>query len=182
MFILTYKYCPKCEQWQGLGEFGKDKSRKDGLSCYCRKCKTKNTKHYRNKRAEYYREYDRQRYQGHVPEFIEKAKAWASENLEKRLEISRRWDHANREYSQVKTQNRRAKIKGNGGSVTKAEWKALKEKYGNKCLYPGCENTKLTMDHIVPVELGGKTAIDNIQPLCQHHNSSKGAKVIDYRV
>ena len=40
---------------------------------------------------------------------------------------------------------------------------------------------KLTVDHIVPVSLGGKNTIDNLQPLCLTCNSKKHNKIIDYR-
>lgn len=36
----------------------------------------------------------------------------------------------------------------------------------------GFEN--LTMDHIMPVSRGGKTELENLQPLCRRCNSSKG--------
>ena len=70
----------------------------------------------------------------------------------------------------------------NGGKITKGEWKSVLDKYGNVCLYPGCKETKLEMDHVIPVSLGGKNSIENVQPLCTKHNRKKHAKIIDYRV
>jgi 5-methylcytosine-specific restriction endonuclease McrA len=53
-------------------------------------------------------------------------------------------------------------------------------KYGKKCLCCGSEN-KLSLDHVIPIQKGGKDEIENLQPLCKSCNSSKGIKVIDYR-
>ena len=39
----------------------------------------------------------------------------------------------------------------------------------------------LTVDHVVPLSLGGGNGIDNIQPLCQNCNSSKGKGTIRYK-
>ncbi|KKL99439.1 hypothetical protein LCGC14_1814420 [marine sediment metagenome] len=36
----------------------------------------------------------------------------------------------------------------------------------------------LKVDHIIPVSRGGKTHPDNLQTLCQHCNSGKGAKIV----
>jgi len=81
------------------------------------------------------------------------------------------------------TQNRRAKIRTNGGIVTPKEWIEICDHWGNKCLCcgkPGDYRT-LTMDHVKPVKLGGKHIASNIQPLCQSCNSRKHIQEIDYR-
>ena len=60
-------------------------------------------------------------------------------------------------------------------------WRDVLEKYGNKCLCCGKTNIKLQVDHVVPVILGGKSEIDNIQPLCGSCNVKKGGRYIEYR-
>ena len=37
------KRCPDCERWLPLEAFGKHKSTKDGLRCYCKECNRKRT-------------------------------------------------------------------------------------------------------------------------------------------
>jgi len=66
------------------------------------------------------------------------------------------------------------------GRHTEVEFDALCEKYGRRCLACG-EVTRLTPDHIVPISQGGSDTIDNIQPLCESCNKSKGAHTMDYR-
>lgn len=52
--------------------------------------------------------------------------------------------------------------------------------YGNVCVCCGAKG-RLTVDHVIPLCLGGSNTIDNIQPLCRSCNPSKGIKIIDYR-
>ena len=33
------KRCPKCDTYKSLDQFGKDKSKKDGLKVWCKSCK-----------------------------------------------------------------------------------------------------------------------------------------------
>lgn len=52
--------------------------------------------------------------------------------------------------------------------------------YGKKCLC--CNSTeKITIDHVVPVFLGGADNIGNLQPLCKSCNSKKSSTIKDYR-
>lgn len=61
------------------------------------------------------------------------------------------------------------------GSITLDEWEQMKETYSYTC--PSClrkePEIKLTIDHIRPLSRGGRSSIENIQPLCRSCNSSK---------
>ena len=70
--------------------------------------------------------------------------------------------------------------RGATGSHTTQEWIDLKKVYGNKCVRCGEKEYighALTIDHKIPVSLGGTHNIDNLQPLCSRCNSSKGNNV-----
>lgn len=101
---------------------------------------------------------------------------YSEKNRGKINELSKRWAKNNREKRNA---NQRAR-RGAGGFVGNEDWDRVCNEYGNLCVC--ClEPKKLTLDHIVAVTNGGRTEIDNIQPLCAKCNSSKGAKTIDYR-
>ncbi len=67
------------------------------------------------------------------------------------------------------------------GTHTNTEWLSLVRFCGSKCLRCGCDNQRLTKDHIVPVYQGGSDSIDNLQPLCRPCNQSKSGDNIDFR-
>lgn len=78
--------------------------------------------------------------------------------------------------------NRTKQLKKNGGTHTERQWRDLKRHWGNKCACCGMPEhlVPLTKDHIIPVALGGKDTIDNLQPLCQSCNSTKGKTIVRF--
>lgn len=91
-------------------------------------------------------------------------------------------DHKRKQiaYSMRAIHARRARKQNQGGSYTAQEWRDLCTKYGHVCLCCG-ERKSLTIDHVLPISLGGDNTINNIQPLCLACNLRKHAKHIDYR-
>jgi 5-methylcytosine-specific restriction endonuclease McrA len=103
--------------------------------------------------------------------FPEKNQQWVKENLEKVRLNARRGNH-----------KRRSNKARNGGSFTSTEWLDLLNRYEHKCLCCGEKNIVLSIDHVIPISKGGINSIENIQPLCSSCNSRKGNKTIDYRI
>jgi 5-methylcytosine-specific restriction endonuclease McrA len=95
----------------------------------------------------------------------------------------KKWYIANKDKAVVYSHLRRARKAANGGSFTAEEWEALKRCYVYTCLRCGKvePEIKLTVDHVVPVALGGPNILGKIQPLCKACNQSKGIKITDYR-
>lgn len=102
--------------------------------------------------------------------------------LPERREIQRATvEQPNRAKQIERVLRRRARLLGAEGEHTAEEFLALCEKYGNVCLC--CKEEKpLTIDHVVPLILGGTNDIENIQPLCRSCNSKKHIKIVDYRL
>lgn len=127
------------------------------------------------------REYDRQRNRENPRRSREATLKWYRANKEHHLSVGQKWRKENPESNRALRARRRARINGNEGSYTGTEFKRLCSQYDNRCLACGRNDVPLTADHVVPVSCGGSNYIDNIQPLCQSCNSSKGTKTIDYR-
>ena len=60
----------------------------------------------------------------------------------------------------------------------KRRYEHLCKKWGNKCVYCGCNNIKLEIDHIIPKSCGGSNKISNLTLSCKKCNQAKGSKSI----
>lgn len=198
MFILTRKKCSRCGKKKFPNEFPKYKRNKDGLLSWCFVCERERIHKYRannaDKNHEYYRKYrdanrgkvqgySRKHYAANADKERERRRKWASENSEKKSEINRKWRVSHLDKLSEYQRERRACKLSNGGKITAQEWQSLKKYYDYTCLC--CmrrePEIKLTLDHVLPLKLGGKNIIQNAQLLCESCNSRKGARHIDYR-
>ena len=62
----------------------------------------------------------------------------------------------------VQLARRRARKLNAEWNFTVEEYEALYEKYGNACLRCGDGEAVLTLDHVVPLSLGGSNLMENI--------------------
>lgn len=108
-------------------------------------------------------------------------KLWRENNPARIRATARKRYVENHDVAIATNHRKRARRRNAAGSYTAGEWRALVNKYDNKCLCCGRDDVKLTMDHIVPLSMGGSNDIDNIQPLCLSCNVKKGVKMTDYR-
>jgi 5-methylcytosine-specific restriction endonuclease McrA len=93
--------------------------------------------------------------------------------LERRLTIDAAKKTASRAYY-------RAHAHGYcGPNFTGAEWLALLLECGGRCLRCGTEDP--TVDHVIPLSLGGPNTIENVQVLCAECSSGKGDDSTDFR-
>ena len=91
----------------------------------------------------------------------------------------REWCRRNRDKCAARTARRKARKKAATGAFTDEDWARIKRAHGYRCA--GCDKPEslflvLTVDHIVPLALGGSNDASNIQPLCLPCNSGKGAR------
>jgi 5-methylcytosine-specific restriction endonuclease McrA len=61
--------------------------------------------------------------------------------------------------------------------LSNADWKTLKELYGNKCASCGRQepDVKLSPDHKIPRSRNGSNDLGNLQPLCEQCNNIKSS-------
>lgn len=159
--LSPLKRCTKCKEWKQATPdyFYRKGGGRDGLVSWCKIC---------------FKEAVRRRYRAN-PE----------RSRERSREGSRRWREARPERARRKhgerVRRRRALKAGAEGTFTEAEFLALCELHGGRCLACGRTDLPLQRDHVVPLSRGGRNDISNIQPLCQQCNDSKGTESTDYR-
>lgn len=189
------KQCSRCKEWFALDMFCKNRRMKDGLNIYCRDCHNRNTRQWRDDNRPAYHEHRAAYYKQHAEKLRAARRSYYARNREvlrakssadrranpaKYYNQDRLWRIRHPDKHRIKVDLRRARELSAEGRYTVEEWKALCDKYDNRCLCCG-RQVQLTADHIVPLTCGGSNWIDNIQPLCFPCNSSKGTKTIDYR-
>lgn len=204
MDIVTEKKCNVCGETKPIDGFPKRGAK-------CKSCTYKQQKEWgaknKDKLSETYKRYAR----NHPEKMKEKGKrkyallgdlfrntikAWRENNQDKLKESQRNWWSKNTlkraQYNKTQrekhpdkvrmnNEKRRARLKNAQGTITAKEWSDLLYRYGNRCLCCKSKDVKLTLDHVIPIALGGTHTIDNAQPLCASCNSRKGARHIDYR-
>lgn len=123
----------------------------------------------------------RQRRLDHAAEMAATAKRSKAKHKDRVITYNRAWRKENLALCNTYWSKRRARLKGNGGAHTPAEWAGILDRYGHRCLACGRMDVKLTKDHVIPVTQGGTDNVENLQPLCLPCNASKGDRTIDYR-
>ena len=122
------------------------------------------------------------RYQeGNHDKYLAGQRRSKSKHGEKRRAEHRVWIKDNPERCKMHYHNRRARLKGNGGSYTLSELNGLFLKQNGLCHYCG-DVLEITVkfgvhiDHKTPVSRGGTSYIENIALTCATCNISKGTK------
>jgi 5-methylcytosine-specific restriction endonuclease McrA len=99
-------------------------------------------------------------------------------NLEHLKEYLRNWQKTHPEHNRARCHRRRARIKGNGGVFTVKELTAMRIAQAGICAYCREQHNSyaLTIDHIIPIDQGGRHEAANICLACKKCNSSKWAR------
>ncbi len=176
------KLCRQCAIEKNVDAFGKDKSKSDLKKSICKECTKKNNAKWsllnrdkklklmldwKSKNKEKLKIYNQQ---------------WYANNSDRCRKVRRIWLVENREHVLLMNQNRRARIKSSGGTLSKNIIQKLLKLQKGKC--PCCGNPlgdKFHVDHVIPIALGGKNIDSNVQLLKGTCNQKKGSKhPIDY--
>lgn len=114
--------------------------------------------------------------QSHHQAILAKDAAYRAANREKLCEKARAYRLAHLEEEKARVALWRArKQNAPRHDLTAAQWKAIKEHYGHRCVYCGRKMQRLTQDHIIPLSKGGTHTVQNVVPACLSCNSKKQA-------
>lgn len=195
--LFDGKTCNGCGVWKPLTSYYRRSDSADGREHKCSQCRIAIKKAWRAENHE---------------RLAEQARTWRAGRRERERELQRRWYERNRDRVAMLARERYARkradgtlrrpkrsgpahrakqaasrarriamLKDNARKYTEAEWHRMCAHFGNCCLCCGAE-TELTVDHVVPVVLGGPDVLANIQPLCFTCNRAKSwDKIVDYR-
>jgi 5-methylcytosine-specific restriction endonuclease McrA len=177
------KICSKCKEPKPIGEFytwqRKGRSKRT-VDARCKVCTNSKNSSYNNTHADIVKKTKNAWDESNWDRVLECARQRRAENPQPARDAEKKWAVNNPAKVRMKRHRRRCAE----GSFTNEQWADLKKKYDYYCLCCGKKEPEinLTTDHVIPVVLGGTNNIDNIQPLCQPCNSSKGIKTTDFRL
>ena len=139
----------------------------------CRVC----VKNWREANKDSIRKYARDYRNANIERHVKNLKNWKAANPDKIRQQKRNWQKANPDKINVMKNNRRAKIKGNGGKLSPDIIKILLALQKGKCACCGKSLKQgYHLDHIMPIALGGTNTDDNVQLLTPSCNLRKSAK------
>ena len=136
-------------------------------------------KEYRVANRERQNEYNRKYYAANKEKIYVTKQKWRKINPVTLKGYNRKYAAANPDKIAEWQHARRARKMNNGGQLTATDIKFVQVAFP-VCLCCGID-TRLELDHVIPIACGGRNDIANIQILCRLCNSSKGTKTIDYR-
>ena len=114
------------------------------------------------------------------PEVAQKKwKNYYDKNREKLLEYKKEYKRKNPKLAQktwMDTKIKRKRLKEENGffQITQKEFNRIRN---SPCAWCGTQEN-ITVDHIIPLDRGGRHSIGNLQPLCLSCNSSKNKKLM----
>jgi 5-methylcytosine-specific restriction endonuclease McrA len=180
--VPTHKACTGCGDVLAFEEFPTKDGGKRRRSV-CRDCKNRRNAEYKAANRQKVKAGDAAYREARRSELTDRQRAWREAHPERYLAIHSGWKKRNPDAVRAMGNKRRVLVEQAGPHYTAAEWKALKAAYDYRCLM--CKRRepeiRLTVDHIVPISLGGANTIDSVQPLCRSCNSKKHRGILDLR-
>lgn len=106
-------------------------------------------------------------------------KKYYDKNKDKLSEYKRNYkkehpDIAQKQWMDTKTKRKRLKKENGFFEISQKEFNKIRN---SPCAWCGTEEN-ITVDHVIPLDRGGRHSIGNLQPLCLSCNSSKNNKLM----
>lgn len=121
---MKVKFCPQCKKNKNFMQFRNDKTRKDGLSCWCRNCLSEQSKEYTKRpevitRRQKWEKVNRKRrrkqqkknYYKNIEKEHERSRIYREKNIEKNRETLKRHYKNNKDQYLKRNAERNRKLK-----------------------------------------------------------------------
>ena len=175
--------CSCCNTVKPITEFYKRGN--GGFYKECKNCHNKKMKEYTESNREKVLKRKRLYYKNNRERSLEYFKQYSLKNSKRNVERANEWKKKNLERYKFHQNNschrRRLKLSEVERTFSNEEWEKCKDFFKNdkgivECAYCNKELKRPTMEHFIPIHLGGSHTSDNILPVCQSCNSKKSAK------
>jgi hypothetical protein len=202
--LTDVKVCTKCGEGKSPEEFSRDKSTKDGRQYKCKSCNRAYKEANKERRAEYQKayaqankdkkaernkayaqankekiaEYRKAYYQANTDKHAEQSKAYREDNKERIAERRKSYYEANKE--KINEQKKAYYSKRRAKFAVPQRW-VRSACPDDLCYWCGTDLTKLdsfdvTLEHLMPLELGGEALPHNEAMACRPCNNKKFTK------
>lgn len=201
--MTCVKWCPACGRALDVAEFNRNKSRKDGLGDWCRGCNARYKAEYRQRDPVRLKALKKASYERNRETDNNRCHDWYSRNREYWTAHVRQYNQDNAVIVASRKRERRAANPEKYKDQHARAWHrrrarqaavlcdvvrkdAIFERDHWRCRLCGCKTPKElqgsilptapTLDHIIPLALGGPHTAKNLQCLCHRCNSRKKDK------
>lgn len=139
-------------------------------------------KEYKKKKSDQVKKKQKEWRDANKDKIREKSAAYKQKNKERIKALKDSWRSRNKNVEKIHNQNRRSRIKANGGKLSRDIVDRLLALQKGRCACCGLVlGDKYHLDHIMPLSLGGSNTDSNVQILRAECNLKKRAKhPIDY--
>ncbi|NES68833.1 MAG: HNH endonuclease [Okeania sp. SIO2D1] len=165
------KWCTKCKQWKHIENFGKDKSRYDGLNSICKSCKNQRKTSGPGRKEREAKKLEGLKWCRGCQKYLPSEEVVKSGVCKLHAAAEARQRYANNEKHRLERRQHSHSRKRNVDPIPYEGQKFLMEIFEGKCAY--CLKPANTWDHIIPISKGGQTTPGNVVPACIQCNSSK---------
>lgn len=176
------KRCAGCNEVKSRDGFRPKKGASDGLQSWCIVCQNEASKEHARRKAPAVKAARKEAAKTRPPNppaltSAEKTARWKEKDPEHARATQRRYmaSPGGKLRHRLTSSRRRARM---NGVVTPAEWFLMLVAWGHRCAYCRAE-IALTIDHVVPVSVGGVHDITNVVPACKRCNDTKNDAPLD---
>ena len=184
---LVAKSCSRCRNIISPDGFGRSEGKREGLESSCRKCNSSRYYAYLKEREKQEPGFMKNRSEKRYDKLARRSPEEVGNDTRRLREEGAKWCRGCRDHQGIELFNSN-KYTSDGLSVMcrkchnadgRMKYHRVAEKYWtevgipHECYLSTCRKPYQEQDHVIPLELGGPDTVENLLPMCEHHNRSK---------